>query len=454
MSFKHDQTPTCNHTITLDNLSDGDSFTYSAIICSGLIENAETCTSQISVFATGEPQRGIETNTRDNSFKCILQLNAGSNEFTFKYCSFSISVKLHYKRRKSSFTVLPLYIVCEGHDGRFQAPPGEVNSPESACKRITAVCKLLQSVFGYKFAKVGMERRSYEMEVDCLTWHSKLNVENALSMTQVELWYHFAREIMSSGIGSDNRKYLAFLSCSVYNGEGYYEGMPYKEMLKLVKGYVAYGGDGLALLSTGCLYTWPETLDGVYGKLCKNTLVDKTKLMNYSNSRDTWGGCFIASLGAVLHELCHTFDLGHSEAGIMGPNFGQIDDVFLAVANEQRFCDYRCTDASQITPDYSGWSKSALFIIYYHKWFQNVDSSRQVSICYDSASNVVRSIVGIRVIEIRRKDDEMVLKAWVFGGKVLKFSFQIPVRAAGFDEDVILYAQDGCGNIFKRQIKL
>ncbi|KAK5645282.1 hypothetical protein RI129_006582 [Pyrocoelia pectoralis] len=426
---------------------------YSAIICSGHIQNPQSCTSHISVTSACDAQKSIEINTNENFFKCILELEIGTNVLIFQYCSSSINVTIDYKPRETSFTVVPLYIICEGHDGRFQAPSTEPNLPKNACKRITTACKLLQSVFGHKFGKVGLEKRSFVLDSECLIWYSKLNVEKALNMTQTELWYHFAREIMSSNIASSNKKYLAFLSCTVYHGDEYYDGISYKDMLNLMRGYVAYGGDGLALLSTGCLYTWPETLNDMYSRFGNCTLVNKAKFMDDSNSRGTWGGCFITSLGAVLHELCHTFDLGHSDAGIMGPNFGHLDDIFMASGEEQEFSDYRCTDVSKVTTDYTGWSKSSMFIIYYHKWFHNVVGRKSSLISYDNSTNVIKSIAGIRVIEIRRKDDEMVLKGWVFGGKVLKFSFHIADNLTDFDGNIILFAEDGCGNILKQQLK-
>lgn len=44
--------------------------------------------------------------------------------------------------------------------------------------------------------------------------------------------------------------------------------------------------------------------------------------------RGTKGACFSTTLGSVLHELCHTFDLGHTKDGIMGRGFDNINRVF------------------------------------------------------------------------------------------------------------------------------
>lgn len=44
--------------------------------------------------------------------------------------------------------------------------------------------------------------------------------------------------------------------------------------------------------------------------------------------RHTMGGCFASTLGAMVHELGHTFDLGHTHDGIMARGFDDMDKVF------------------------------------------------------------------------------------------------------------------------------
>lgn len=54
--------------------------------------------------------------------------------------------------------------------------------------------------------------------------------------------------------------------------------------------------------------------------------------MDDSNYRGTHGGCLATTLGSVLHELGHTFDLGHTREGIMGRGFDYVDRVFVGAA--------------------------------------------------------------------------------------------------------------------------
>lgn len=46
-------------------------------------------------------------------------------------------------------------------------------------------------------------------------------------------------------------------------------------------------------------------------------------------SRGFYWACYATGLGATLHELGHTFDLGHTKGGIMGRGFDDIYKYFI-----------------------------------------------------------------------------------------------------------------------------
>lgn len=91
------------------------------------------------------------------------------------------------------------------------------------------------------------------------------------------------REIMKSDIACDNKKYLAFLSCTRYWGENYTDSMKtHEELLQITQAYVALGGGGLALFGTACLYTWPESFEEIILRFEDATLVDRTQFLDDS----------------------------------------------------------------------------------------------------------------------------------------------------------------------------
>lgn len=278
-----------HHDIAIDNLKHGETLDYSLLICKGHIEHAPNlkCESSFQLFYRinhDSSLREISINEETYVFKFIIDLQLGYNTLELFYCCVSKKIILQYKKSNRELCVLPLYIICEGHDGKFQAPEHEINTPESACNRITTGCKLIQSLFAEKLYESGFERRTFQLaSTNCIIFQSKLDYEKVNQMSQLELWYYFAREIMSSNIASNNKKYLAFLSCTRYNGDKYMGNTrEHSEIVKLTQGYVAFGGDGLALLGTACLYTWAENVLDIKSRFEDDCLVDRAKFMDDS----------------------------------------------------------------------------------------------------------------------------------------------------------------------------
>ena len=55
--------------------------------------------------------------------------------------------------------------------------------------------------------------------------------------------------------------------------------------------------------------------------------------------RHTWGACLSTSIGSIVHELGHCFDLVHTDAGVMARGFDDINRYFtldLADSEEPR----------------------------------------------------------------------------------------------------------------------
>ena len=57
--------------------------------------------------------------------------------------------------------------------------------------------------------------------------------------------------------------------------------------------------------------------------------------------RGTYGGCFATTLGALVHELGHSLDLGHTENGIMARGFDDMDRFFsISPGNSNSQCTF------------------------------------------------------------------------------------------------------------------
>ncbi|KAF7287347.1 uncharacterized protein LOC143191030 [Rhynchophorus ferrugineus] len=481
-------TETCSHGINIINFGKNETISYAVVKIVGTVRlkrNIPQCpTDDTEVIVTSKQtnqQRKIRPGS-NNHFKILLQLEEGNNDFRFEFgCQFE-EISIKNNSLQSEYTVTPLYIICEGHDGTFQGPVDQKCDIESACNRILLCTQLLQCFSAEKLFENGLGRKTFSIENKCQIFQSKITSDDVAKMSQEELWQNIAREIMTSEISSQKRKYLAFLSCTKYHGELYQDSLKsHEQLLKITDGYIALGGGGLALFGTACLYTWPENFDNILIKFTDETPVDKKNFLDDSCYRGTLGACFSTTLGSVLHELYHTFNLGHTEKGIMGRGFDNIQNFFVMdsvelkseeiaknfqnqiefkeefepnklserLLNENKRKEYNVI--KKLQDDSTILTKSCAVMLCYHKWF-NFGSSTRYTLIYDKNSKFIRSTEGIRVVELRSEKDELILYDWTFESKVLKFWFQIPAEVFKDKRIFILVVEDNWGNILKQII--
>ncbi|XP_017775372.1 PREDICTED: putative zinc metalloproteinase YIL108W [Nicrophorus vespilloides] len=456
--------------IRIENFNDGETVSYPLVLLRG---SAPKDCDQLEI-------NDVNCEVVGGKFKHLINLNVGDNLVEIKWGSLKIEVRIRYEPRGSNLVLQPLYIICDGHDGRFQGPEGvKKNDEGSALCRIDVCCKLLQSILAEKLHESGYGRKTIKVE-SCQVFYSKMSSASVKEMQEDELWAALGREILGSEIGKPQAKYLGFLSCTEYHGDRYKveEMKLHEDLLKITDVYVALGGGGLAIFGTACLYTWPETTDDILSRFKDQRLVDRTRFLDDSAYRGTLGACFSTTLGSTLHELCHTFDLGHTDIGIMSRGFDNLHKVFLQEEDAERslprletVCDemvsiklkeaesrsfIRKADFSDdvinrpICFDETCFTKSSACILAYHKWFNDYPDERKYVLSYDASMKLVKSTLGIRVIEVRSGEGGHVMANWCFTGKILRYNFQLD--PLDFGSSSSLFVEDNYGNILKANI--
>ncbi|XP_066602461.1 uncharacterized protein [Prorops nasuta] len=316
--------------IAICNLVDGENLSYSLALIRG--RTSVVC----SFIRVRGPKNSVsEWPVAAGEFRALVDLIRGPNKIELEVGCHKKRLLLIHEPRSTRLRVTPIYIICAGHDGYFQGPRMEDRSPESAATRIGLGARLLQTLTAEKLREAGYGRKTFQLERDldgaeCLVMHSALHVDKARAMGQRELWELLARELMTGPLASKDRKYLAFLSCTRYRGAP--SPRTHQDTLARTQAHAALGGGGLALFGSACLHTWPTCMAQVLSRFLDTTLVDTEQLMDDSNYRGTHGGCLATTMGSVLHELGHTFDLGHTREGIMGRGFDYVDRVFVGAA--------------------------------------------------------------------------------------------------------------------------
>ena len=377
--------------IVIENVSDGEVLTYPILLIRGKIDNVDAVSlgeensgsfnSKHSIFLThtseagGSNKESLQTipvtyfGETIAKFKYLLHLKIGINKISLEYFRIRRSVTIKYEPPYDhhSHQVKLLYIVCADSDGKFQSPcegneddnkkngqkEGQLkasNDIASAKKRISLAGAVIQSILAESLEVHGFGRKTiqfynestnqsnkktddHEPYPETFLFKSNLSTKEVYSMNQRELWEYHAKEIIASEKSdtpdrSINVKYLAIHSATRYCNKSRIVPKDHSDVLSLTKGYASIGGGDFALLGSGCLFTWPEQLSEVIPTFSNTTEIDVTQFMDDSAYRKTIGGCYATTLGAVIHELGHTFDLGHATNGFMARGFDDVDRFF------------------------------------------------------------------------------------------------------------------------------
>lgn len=227
----------------------------------------------------------------NGKFKALTYLKEGNNDIQIQHKSTSLRLNLSYEPLKYSRFIRLVYIKCIDDDGLFQAPSEESNTVSSACDRITLGAQMMQTFTYDKFKDHNLAKKTFRLEeqdgkVICHVFTSSLRLSEAYRLNEEQLWSHFAVELMNSNLRVGNKcKFLAFLSFTRYKNTLNRLPKNHREIIQMTKGQVALGGGGLALFGSGCLHTWPETVQEVAWRFGDRRKIDRMKFMDDSANR-------------------------------------------------------------------------------------------------------------------------------------------------------------------------
>lgn len=464
-----------SHFIKVLNIENGATVTHALLLIHGRVGNR--CEAEKITIERGSSLPEDEILNSKADFKHLARLSAGENTFRISYCNTRIRLNIRLEESPMIFQVIPLYIICAGHDGHFQSPERrESSSPAVACRRIDVMLQMTQLVYAEKLNETQYGRKCFKIGENCRPFHSELLLEKALALSEQELWDHFAEEVIRrEGEKVKTRKYVAILGCTTFEGISNGD-FSYEAIKRRTRARAAIGGGGLVVFGTACLYTWPDRWDDAKIALQNLQKVEMSKFADDSNYRRTFGGCFATNLGSLCHELGHVMDLGHTEDGIMGRSFDAVDKMFVngdvergegggvkvlpkrsfqPNPNSSRFTAVKTSGS--VLKDYlkekecNGvyFTENCIAILAHHKWLNGGNCSGiEDPIGFNKQKRLVATNgdVPLRLVELREVGTEMVRHYWSLKGR--EFEFTLP-HSVQLDRPWVLFAIDQEGNSMK-----
>lgn len=430
--FKHNvgQGPTIN----VLNVTSNEHFNHSIVLIRGEIANYNHRLDSLSLRITDQNTenrcaKNVEV-TSDGKFRVAAELAPGVNLLIFQYCCVTIEIPLVLDTRENPKYLLKVfYIICRNHNGSFPSVSDTENSVEVACRKTDLAIRLVQCLYAEMLAKHGLKRKSFEF-VKCQPFRSNLTLSEARQWTQDELWKYHAKEILAKETDIHHQyKYFGVLASTICeNGT--------------IKGHAALGIGDVALFGGGTLYSWPTNFESIEMCFRDDTLVDndRKQLMDDSNGRHTFGGCFATALGSICHEIGHIFDLGHTSDGIMGCDIDYVNRMFviekrpwelprrimskcsintgnsnLTTATSQRLTTVKKTNSiltkyhNRRNDDLTFLTENCAILINWHKWFNQSDEIES-EILFNSDQKAIISTLPLVLVEIRSVDTGTCLK--------------------------------------------
>lgn len=460
---------TASHSIDLSNLRSGDHVNHSIVLVKGKINNCDSLDEQITIRNANADvtfhSRELRKANGAVSFKCLVRLEVGENRLTLKFCQTNGDLILHYDEPDRPKFILKLYyVICGGHDGSFQSGDNVANSAQIACDRITLAVQLIQSLIAEKLYEAGFGRKTFQF-IKCKQFQSSLSLETARMWNASQLWDYHAKEMLAAETDEGrNVKYVCILACTMYtNGN--------------LLAHAALGTGDVAVYGSGCLYAWPSDVHEVIKSFRDVRVVDRTKILDDSNGRGTYGGCFATTLGSLCHEIGHIFDLGHTNDGIMGTGFDLINRFFTietqttvlpmrkmmtscrpAIGGNGNASDTRLTKVKKTnrflmeyhsqrdSNDLTYFCDNCTVMLFYHKWFNQPDNAIPHRIQFNRMKSKISSEFALRLVEHRDKSNGMCLECRIFNSRDDDvFECVLPANAMHNDCDILVL--DSHGNL-------
>lgn len=452
-------------TINFLNVISNQHFNHSIILIRGKICNYNHRITSACLQYTNELDencriKNVEV-TIDGRFRVAVELTPGANLLKFQYCCISNELSLVFNAHVNpKFQLKVFYIICQNHDGNFQIPNNEQNTIKEACEKIDLAVRLVQCLYAEMLEKHGFKRKTFNF-VKCQPFYSNLSLEEARQWNQNELWNFHAKEILARETDLQQQyKYFGVLASTIcING--------------VIKGHAALGIGDVALFGSGTLYAWPLNFESVEMCFRDDKLVDSKQLMDDSNGRHSFGGCFATALGSICHEIGHIFDLGHTIDGIMGCDIDYVNRMFviekipremprriasqctlnqtnlnITKATNSRITTVKKTNSILVNyhnrrnDDLTFLSENCAILLNWHKWFNQMEEEFDSIIQYNSDEKIITSSFPLVLVEFRSADTGMCMNYYRLDG-INEYNFTIPNDIIRTNYNLIVLDKNG-----------
>ncbi|KAL3667933.1 hypothetical protein V7S43_006810 [Phytophthora oleae] len=324
--------------IVVDNLQEDEVLSYPLVLLEGHITNLHSSAGLFLDARLDDVRSSLWPISPTGHFKAFVLLpSPGKFAITLQLDSISHRIFcVEYRAPVTRYVVKFHYQICSDADARdgFDAPPIVDNSNAAAIAKVRFNALILQTATAELMHAAGLPRQTFAVQLapDGLPEVNLLRCSftnaHARSMDGQELIKFVREDIEAAGLDDHPElefKHAVVLGCSRYNRQ-----------TRKAEGHTALGGGKVGVFGSCGLHTWPSHLGEISTCCLNNMRIDQRYLLDDSCYRGTFWANFSTGLGAMLHEIGHTFGLGHSTSGIMARGFDDLNRILCVYEAEPR----------------------------------------------------------------------------------------------------------------------
>ncbi|HEY0868102.1 MAG TPA: hypothetical protein VGE01_12020, partial [Fimbriimonas sp.] len=262
---------------------------------------------------------------KDGRYRALIELVPGQNMLRLSSGRDLTELSVRYKPSQSRFKVNFIYVTPE--DGDTSYITQKDRDPQDYRDKIDTAAKLLQTFTAESVSDAGYGRKTFTLDLDprgrvrVQTLRYPMSGGALRAKTGQELFDMLYPWIEARFPARENRN-VVLMSFARYD-----------PATKRASAHTAWGGGSMGLFSSITMCAWPSSIRDVERTFTDAAPVDASRLYDDSNGRSVLWALASTGMGAVLHELGHTF-LGwfHSDdpESIMSRGFDHLNRAFVA----------------------------------------------------------------------------------------------------------------------------
>lgn len=258
------------------------------------------------------------------AYSAPVELKPGQNQIVVRSGGASRSISLRQQDAASGYKVKVVYLQASD-----ESNPSIMEMPESGkemvVRRLSTAAKLMQGFCEDHFRSVEGSSKTFTLDYlpngEVAIEFYKLS-ESGDSLRKKDggaLWGQFYGEL-SKVYRFENEKILAVMGFTRYD-----------PVTQMSFGHTALGGGSLGLFGSGSMRYWPASVHGSFHAFHDGSKVDPKVSFDDSGLRFTAWANASTTIGAMMHEMGHTFGLPHTtdRRCIMSRGFDQFSSALF-----------------------------------------------------------------------------------------------------------------------------